>query len=108
MNISAIIELVLIFVAVMTGALAGGYFYDSLGSFTPALRRPLRLISIGMMIIATGVLLAATITYAEKLGFVVLFYHLPLQVYFYSLYIVGSIFIYFGARRFATHPTKIV
>ena len=103
------IQLILIFVAVICGVLSAAYFYLSAGIFMKLLRKPLQLISSGMFLIALGVLLAAFISYEAQQGVNVVVYGIPLSVFFYILYIIGSITIAFGARQFATHPTgKIV
>jgi hypothetical protein len=44
----------------------------------------------------------------EKFGEIVFFYGLPLQAYFYVLYIIGSVFIFFGARKFVHRPVEIL
>lgn len=99
-------ELILIFAAVICGVLSAAYFYETSDIFTDALRKPLRLISIGMMTIAVGVLIAATISYAETFGVILVFYNFPLQAYFYILYIIGSIFIAIGANKFTYRPKE--
>lgn len=103
---SAHYELVFIFLSVIVGVLSAAYFYLSTRAFDNLhmLQRPLRWIAVGMFLIAIGVLLAAFISYEEKQGFELLFYGLPLQVFFYILYIVGSCSIFFGARRFTRRP----
>ncbi len=100
------IQLVLIFIAVITGVLSATYFYVSAGIFMNLLKRPLRLISSGMFLIALGVLLAAFISYESGLGVTVILFGIPASAFFYILYIIGSITIAFGARQFATHPTN--
>lgn len=58
-----------------------------------------------MFTISIGVLLAAVITYESKFGInTLIFMGIPLQVFFYVLYIVGSVFIFVGARKFAYRP----
>lgn len=95
-------ELILTFFAVICGVLSAAYFYDSTDIFVNILKKPLRSISIGMFVIAIGVLLAAVMTYESKFGVNTLtFLGIQLQVFFYSLYIVGSAFIFVGARKFA-------
>ncbi|MDQ2932916.1 MAG: hypothetical protein M3Q80_00855, partial [bacterium] len=82
------------------------YFYLSSNVFDHLrkLQRPLKLISAGMFIIALGVLLAAFISYGEQLGFELYFAQLPLEVYFYIMYIIGSLMIFFGSRQFIYKP----
>ena len=100
------LQLILVFVAVICGVVSAVYFYQSAGIFVSALKKPLRLISSGMFIITLGVLLAAFISYESQLGYSFVSYgFLPISVYFYILYIIGSIMIGIGAHQFATHPT---
>ena len=100
-------ELILIFVAVICMVLSAAYFYETSDVFTEALRKPFRFISAGVMAIAAGVLIAAVISYTEKLGININFYGFPLQVYFYILYIVGAVLIFIGARKLVNKPLKI-
>ncbi len=101
-------ELIFIFAAVIIGVISAAYLYVSAGIFLDLLKRPLKLISSGMFVIAIGVLLAAFISYESNLGFTVWLYGLPLQILFYLLYIIGSIMIVLGARKFTTHPKQKV
>ncbi len=103
-------ELVLIFIAVIVGVITAAYIYLSAESF-PRLRlfqSSLKYIALGMFIIAIGVLLAAFISYEAKQGFDLLLYGVPLQAFFYVLYIIGSVFILMGARRFTARPKEQV
>jgi len=103
-------ELILIFVAVIVGVITAGYIYMSAESF-PRLRlfqSSLKFIALGMFVIVTGVLLAAFISYEAKLGFDLLLYGIPLQAFFYILYIFGSISIFIGARKFTSRPKETV
>ena len=103
------IQLILIFLAVITGVVSAVYFYQSAGIFMKLLRKPLRLISGGMFIITLGVLLAAFISYEAQLGYTFLSYGiLPISTYFYILYIIGSIMIALGARQFTARPSQVV
>jgi len=95
-------ELILIFAAVICGVMSATYFYETSDIFSDVLKKPLRLISSGMMIIAIGVLLAAFISYEQTVGITFTLYHLPLSAYFYILYIIGSVFIALGARKFVS------
>ncbi|HTK33583.1 MAG TPA: hypothetical protein VL335_03540 [Candidatus Paceibacterota bacterium] len=99
------LQLILIFVAVICGVVSATYFYTSAGIFMNLLRKPLRLISSGMFLIAIGVLLAAFISYESQLGLELYVGNIPLSAFFYILYIIGSIVIGLGARQFATHPS---
>lgn len=102
------LQLILIFVAVICGVLSATYFYLSAGIFMNVLRKQLRLISTGVFFIAAGVLLAAFISYEASLGVTIIFFGVPLSVFFYLFYIVGSITIALGARQFTTHPKSEV
>ncbi|OHA16438.1 MAG: hypothetical protein A3C79_02340 [Candidatus Taylorbacteria bacterium RIFCSPHIGHO2_02_FULL_45_28] len=101
-------ELIFIFASVIIGVVSASYFYISAGVFDRLnlLQRPLKWIAAGMFIIAIGVLMAAFISYEAKLGFELIFYGLPLQVLFYILYIIGSLMILIGARRFTHRSLK--
>jgi hypothetical protein len=99
-------ELILVYVAVIVGVVSAGYFYDSASIFVDLLKRPLKLISSGMMVIALGVLLAAFISFEAQYGVSYAFYGVPLPALFYILYIVGSLMILGGARQFARRPIK--
>jgi hypothetical protein len=50
------------------------------------------------------VLLAAFISYEEQQGLILYFYNLPLQALFYVIYIIGSLMIMVGARKFTYRP----
>jgi len=99
-------ELVFIFFSVICGVLSATYFYQSTDIFTSLLKRPLRMISSGMIVMSVGVLLAAFLSYEAKMGFRFAFYSIPLEALFYFLYIIGSIIILFGARRLVSHPKE--
>jgi C4-dicarboxylate transporter len=100
------IQLVLIFIAVICGMVSAGYLYQSADIFVNLLRKPLRLISSGMLVITAGVLLAAFISYESQLGVVYLVYGVPISAFFYVFYIIGSVLILLGARQFTYHPVK--
>ncbi len=104
------IELILVFLAVIIGVVTAAYFYISAGAFghLNLLRDSLKLISSGMFIIAIGVLIGAFISFEAKQGFDLFFYDIPLQAFFYLLYIIGSVLILFGARKFTARPTQEV
>lgn len=97
-------EIILVFVSVILGVISAAYFYFSANIFEhlSLLKKPLKLISTGMFIIAIGVLIGAYISYEAQQGINLYLYNVPLQVFFYILYIIGSVFIFLGARRF-TH-----
>jgi hypothetical protein len=103
------IQLIIIFVAVICGVVSATYFYASAGIFMNLLKKPLRLVSSGMFLIALGVLLAAFISYESRQGIEFYISGIPLSAFFYIFYIVGSVIIAWGARQFATHPSgKVV
>lgn len=97
-------QLVLIFFAVIAGVLSATYLYDTSDIFVEVLRRPLRYISLGMFVISVGILLAAVISYFSIFGATLSFVGLPLEAYFFILYIIGSIFISIGVRQFVVKP----
>ncbi len=99
------IEITLIFSAVIVGVLSAAYFYLATDIFINLLKIPLKLISAGMLIISAGVLLSAFISYESSQGIILTLSGYPLSVYFYILYIIGSLLIAFGARGF-THRTN--
>ena len=75
-------QLILIFAAVIVGVISASYFYLSTDVFMDRLKRPLKIISSGMMLMAIGVLLAAFISYEAKHGVDLYIYDIPLQVIF--------------------------
>lgn len=97
-------DLAFVLIAIIIGVISTGYFYHSAGIFVDLLKKPLRLISSGMMLMTFGILLAVFISYSSSLGIVTLIYGVPVQALFYLLYIVGSIMILAGARQFAMRP----
>jgi hypothetical protein len=103
----ATLELILIFVAVICGVLSATYFYQISDSFPRVMKSAIKWIAWGMLVIASGVLIAAYISYAERFGAAIYLYGFPLQAYFFILYIVGSVFIAVGAHKFVTSPGKI-
>ncbi len=102
------LELILVFVAVMVGVISATYFYLETGIFMKLLKKPLRLVALGMFIISLGVMLSAYITYMNSLGVAILVVGVPLTAAFYWLYLLGSILIAFGARGFASHPKQLI
>ncbi len=103
---SAPYELTFIFVSVIIGIISAAYFYLSTDTFASLrlLQRPIKWIAAGIFLIAVGVLMAAFISYEEQQGLQLYFYDLPLQVFFYIIYIIGSLGILFGARQFSYRP----
>lgn len=100
------LELILIFISIIIGMISLGYFYQSSSIFVSLLKRPLQLISGGMMLMMLGVLVAAFISIAEMNGVAILIVGFPIQVLFYLVYIVGSIIIFMGARQFVHKPVN--
>lgn len=99
-------ELIFIFFSVICGVVAATYFYQSTDIFISSLKKPLRMISSGMIIMSLGVLLAAFISYESKAGLVFTFYGIPFEAFFYLMYIIGSIVILLGARRLVSRPRE--
>lgn len=97
-------ELVLILFSLIVGLLSALYFYQSTDIFTSILQRPLKYISTGVIMIILGIFLAVFIAFEQSLGRAVFVYTVPLEVLFFLLYIVGSIFIFMGARQFSHKP----
>ncbi len=100
------LQLMLIFVAVICGVVSAAYLYQSADIFVNILRKPLRLISSGMLVITAGVLLAAFISFESQIGRVFFFYNVPISAFFYVLYIIGSVLILLGARQFTYRPAN--
>jgi hypothetical protein len=103
-NMANQFELGLIFFSVLCGVLSATYLYQSADIFVTMLKRPLKFISAGIMTIAAGVLLAAFLSYESQLGSTFIYFGVPLQAIFFLLYIIGSIFIFVGARQFVHRP----
>lgn len=102
------LELIFIFFSVICGIISATYFYQSTEIFTNLLKKPLRIISSGMIVMSIGVLLAAFISYESKAGLRFTFYGVPFEAFFYVLYIVGSILILLGARKLVSRPKLTV
>jgi len=100
------VELTLVFVAVLVGIISATYFYLEAGIFMKLLERPLKLIASGMFIISLGVMLSAYISYASNFGVTIEWSGVPASALFYWLYLLGSILIAFGARKFTNRPRK--
>ena len=98
-------QLIMIFSSVIIGVISAAYFYLSTDIFMDLLKRPLRIIATGMIIMTIDVLLAAFITYEQSRGIAFSFYGLPLQAIFLAFYIIGSVLIGVGARRFTHRAT---
>jgi hypothetical protein len=94
------VELGFIFFSILCGILSALYLYQSADIFVALLKRPLKFIAAGIMTIAAGVLLAAFISLETQTGHTLIYLGIPLQALFFVLYIIGSIFIFLGARQF--------
>ena len=101
-------QLALVFVSVIVGVIAAVYFYLSTDIFANLLKRPLKLISSGMIIMTIGDMLAAVVSFEAKAGISFAFYDIPIEAFFYFAYIVGSIMILIGARQFVSRPRSSV
>jgi len=77
------------------------YFYFSADIFADILKRPLKMISGGMLAINLGIFLIAYITLESNKGVQVDFVGIPLSTAFYILYFVGAFMIIFGSRKFS-------
>lgn len=98
------LELSLVLFSLIVGMLSALYFYQSTDIFTTLLQKPLKYISTGVMMIMLGIFLAVFISFEQSLGYAVYVYIFPLNALFFLLYIVGSIFIFMGARQFSNKP----
>ncbi len=106
---TADIQAIMIFSAVIVGVVSAGYLYQSVSPFLSALRKAMRLISFGMLLITFGVLTAASIIFSPELGYPLSAYQNALSILFYLLFIIGSILILLGGRQFtARTPKKVV
>ncbi len=98
------LELVLILFSLIVGMLSALYFYQSSDIFTAILQKPLKYISTGVIMIMLGIFLAVFISFEYSIGNAVYVYAIPLNALFFLLYIIGSIFIFMGARQFSHKP----
>lgn len=99
-------ELVLILFSLIVGMLSALYFYQSTDIFTSVLQKPLKYISTGVIMIILGIFLAVFMAFEHSIGRVVFVYTVPMEVLFFLLYIMGSIFIFMGARQFSHKPQQ--
>ena len=102
------IQAVMIFSAVIVGVVSAGYLYQSVSPFLTALRKAMRLIAFGMLLITFGVLTAASIIFNPELGYPLSPYTNALSALFYLLFIAGSILILLGGRQFTARAAKKV
>ena len=98
------IKTILILSGVVVAAFSIAYLYFSANIFVDILKRPIRLISWGMLLIDFGVLLVTVISYEASQGRDLSLFNISLSVYFYVLYLVGSILVVWGARQFKHSP----
>jgi len=95
----------MVILAVLIGGGAIVYFYFSADIFTNILKRPLKMISAGMLAIDLGVVLVAFTIYESSNGVNVNFLGMPLSTCFYVLYFLGSVMVIFGSRKFTRQPS---
>ena len=96
--------------AVLIGGAAIAYFYFSTDIFTDILKRPLKIISVGMLVINIGVILVAYTAYESSQGNSITVFGLPVSTCFYAFYFLGSFMVIFGSRKFTRHqqPTQSI
>lgn len=97
-------QLVLVLASLIIGMISALYFYESTGIFVNLLKKPLKLISSGMILISFGILLAVFISFYQNQGYSILLYNIPISAFFFLMYIIGSIMIFIGARQFSKRP----
>ena len=96
---------ILIISLVLVSAVSIAYFYFSTDIFTDILKKPLKMISAGMFTIDLGVVLVAIIAYESGQGVDMgNFIGIPVSMYFYALFFIGSFMVIFGSRKFANRP----
>jgi hypothetical protein len=100
-----IVQLILIILTVLVGGGAIIYFYFSADIFTDILKRPLKMISVGMFAIDLGVIMVALIAYESSNGVSIGFLGIPLSTFFYVLYFLGSLTVILGSRKFTHRPS---
>ena len=107
---SSILQTTLTILAILIGAAAIAYFYFSTDIFTDILKRPLKIISVGMLIINLGVILVAFMAYESSQGNDINFFGLPISTCFYALYFLGSFLVIFGSRKFTRlqQPVSVI
>lgn len=98
--------MVLIIIVTSAVAVSIGYLYLSANIFVNVLKRPIRLVSLGMFLIDLGVLLVGVVSYQTYKGVDLTFLGISLGQYFYILYVAGSIFVILGARQFSHRPIE--
>lgn len=98
------IRLIFIILALLIGGGAIVYFYFSADIFTDILKKPLKIISVGMLAIDLSVVMVVFISYESSRGVDIAFFGIPLSMAFYVLYFIGAITIIFGSRKFTHRP----
>ena len=99
-----LIQPILIILAVIIGGGALAYFYFSVDIFTNILKLPLRMISIGMIVINIGVILILYLAYQASAGMETKIFGFSISSCFYVLYFIGSVMVILGSRKFAKRP----
>lgn len=97
-------QFILVLVSLIIGMVSVVYFYQSTGIFVNLLKKPLKLISSGMILISFGILLAVFISFYQNQGYAIFIKGVPISALFFLLYIIGSIMIFIGARQFSRRP----
>ncbi|MDE1975008.1 MAG: hypothetical protein KGI49_00655 [Patescibacteria group bacterium] len=99
-------KIILLIIVAFIGAGAIAYFYMSADIFADVLKRPLRIVSMGMLSIDIGVLAVALVTYQSITGGSLAVYGVPLSWSFYIFYGLGSALIIAGSSKFARKPKQ--
>ena len=98
------LELVLVLFAMIVGLISSLYFYQSADIFVISLQKPLKYISTGITMIILGIFLAVFISFEYSIGNIIYVYTLPLNFIFFLLYLIGTLLIFIGARKFSHRP----
>jgi len=96
-----IVQPTLIVTAILVGVVSIAYFYFSADIFVDVLKRPLQMISVGMLVINLAVALVVFIAYESSKETSIYFLGMPLSTHFYIFYFLGSSMIVFGSRKFS-------
>jgi len=100
------IQAIMIFSAVIVGVISAGYLYQSGEPVLTALRKAMRMIAFGMLLITFGVLVAASIIFSPELVIHCRHIRMPCRCFLYLLFIAGSILILLGGRQFTARPAR--
>ena len=98
------VKTILVLCAVIVAAFSITYLYLSANSFVDILKRPIKMISWGLFCIDAGVLLVTVISYEALQGVDLNLFGISLSVFFYALYVIGSVLVIAGARKFKHSP----